>query len=107
MGLGIDLATQNLFCTGNDQGRHLFAQLLLGTDSFLFDFSLGTSNDAVGFDLGVNLGFFDQLSSALFSIADQFGGLFLALTKSIRGALSGQFEILLAAFDSSQTIRDL
>jgi hypothetical protein len=62
MSLGIDLATQNLFGAFDDQSRDLFAQLLLGADGFLFDFSLRTGNDAISFRFGGQLGFFNQLS---------------------------------------------
>ena len=104
MGLGIDLATQNFLCTGNDQRRHLFAQLFLGADSFLFDFCLGAGDDLVGFDFGSAFGFFDDLLRTLFGLSHEIRGFLLGFAQRVGGTLGSELLLVLAALGRSQAI---
>jgi len=63
VGLGVDLAAQDLLGAGHGQRRHLLAQRLLGARDLLVDVRLGGSEDAVGLGLGGSPGLVEICAS--------------------------------------------
>ena len=61
VGLGVDLAAQDLFRAAYGEGRHLLTKLLLGRLHFLLDLRLRGGHEALAFSLGLGLRFLDAL----------------------------------------------
>lgn len=75
MGVGIDFALEQLFCTADGQHRDLLAQLLAGTRGGCVDFGLRQILLTVGFGNCLQLGRFDDLVGARMGLIDDLVGL--------------------------------
>jgi len=63
----VDFLTENLLSTRDSQCSDLITKLFAGANDFLFDVSTSSRHDTVSFNLGLGLGIFNDLDSALFS----------------------------------------
>src|SRR5690606_25252084 len=103
----IDFTLQDLFSTLYSKGSDLVAQCFTRLGDLLISVSLGGSDDACSFFSSRFLGFLDDALAAFFGIADTLLTSFLCSSQFSLGTLLGSSQIRLAAFGSSQTVRDL
>ena len=104
VGLGIDLALENLAGAGNRQGGDLTAQFFARPVHFLFDFGIGRCNNAFTFSARGFLGLFNDLGSTLLSLVDNVLSLLLGFVQNFRCLLLSLLFLMRTAFSCGKTI---